>query len=80
MRKKKKKNKNCLYVDQTSDGAAIYITQDSIGDFTMVCDPGPDAIKLLERYINCPLIKKPFWLEQHKKELKELGIKVKSEV
>jgi len=34
--------------------------------------------ELLEQLVNTPPIKIPLWIEQHKKELKELGINIKN--
>ena len=33
--------------------------------------------KILQELVNTPTIKIPLWIESHKEELKELGIKIK---
>lgn len=47
-------------------------------DSTTLNDPQKDELKkLLEELANTPLLKIPFWIEQHKKELERLGVSVK---
>jgi hypothetical protein len=52
-----------------------------IGDYEYsyetITSPNLQRKKLLEELINTPPIKIPLWIEQHKKQLKELGIKIK---
>jgi len=61
-------------------GLPITTNEWNSGTFQLT-DPQKEKLKkLLEELANTPLLKIPFWIEAHKKELEELGISVKPDV
>ena len=63
--------------------------KDSIILHEQMCDYGfehdrsspsiPSARDLLQELVNTPVIKIPFWIIQHKEQLKSIGIELKEE-
>ncbi len=55
--------------------------QDSWTSSLPLTDPQKEQLKkLLEELANTPILKIPFWIEAHKKELQELGVTIKPDI
>lgn len=66
MKKKSKDWKDVFFHVAKNTGSYGYMTW----------EVHPSSKSLLEELVNTPILKIPFWIEAHKKELKELGIEL----